>query len=159
MVKDTWRDDARGMEGELYEAIGDAPGVASMYAHGAVMIAGRTPGLEQDDTCNLIRKKLKTTGKPVAIDFQQKHPPSELISTTDTSVVPKFTFPDDDDYLPETEPGLSVPRNRVHSRLVLRTLGWPIKYSCSPREVIGVMMDAIIGMLLSYWSDAQLTHA
>lgn len=142
--KDTWRDEARGMEGEFYEAMDGLEGVAELYGYGVVE-QPEQDGWAQDDTRTRVRKGLEPNGKPVAIDYKQAQPPSELTSTTDTSVVQKFIYPEDDDYLPQTEPAQSIPRNRVHSRLILRTRGWPIKYACSPRELISAMRDAIIG--------------
>ena len=66
IVKDTWRDDRRLLEGSLYARIGPCEGVAKMHSYGIVQIDG-----EDDTTIELIRRKLKHQGAPRKIDAIQ----------------------------------------------------------------------------------------
>ncbi|KAI0924832.1 hypothetical protein AcV7_010427 [Taiwanofungus camphoratus] len=148
IVKDTWRDDRRDLEGALYAQIGHCEGVAEMYSSCVV-----TVDEEQDTTETLIRRQLRTQGKPRVIDAKQAVPQDE-------KAVPRSS-PDGErygitqytmflDYLPEElPPGVTLedvlPRGRTHSRLVMKTYGWPVKYAKSVLETVEVFRDAIIG--------------
>ncbi|KAI0924873.1 hypothetical protein AcV7_010460 [Taiwanofungus camphoratus] len=148
IVKDTWRDDRRDLEGALYAQIGHCEGVAEMYSYCVV-----TVDEEQDTTETLIRRQLRTQGKPRVIDAKQ------AVAQKETEV-PRSS-PDEErygvtqytmflDYLPEElPPGVTLedvlPRGRTHSRLVMKTYGWPVKYAKSVLETVEVFRDAIIG--------------
>ena len=58
-MKDTWRDDRRNLEGELYTKIGPCEGVAEMHSYSVVQIDG-----ENDTTASLIRRDLPHKGPP-----------------------------------------------------------------------------------------------
>lgn len=60
----------------------------------------------------------------------------------DTYVVTQYVV----DYLPELPAETARLRSRTHSRLVMKTYGWPIKYAKSLPELVGAMKDAILGI-------------
>lgn len=52
----------------------------------------------------------------------------------------------DEDFLPPLEGFANhLPKDRDHSRTVMKTFGWPIKFAKSLLELAGAMLDALIG--------------
>ncbi|KAI0072380.1 hypothetical protein K474DRAFT_401062 [Panus rudis PR-1116 ss-1] len=168
VVKDMWRDERRGTEGELYAQIHKektAPGVAELYSYGVVRCRFR-PGdkLRKDSTKN-IRRKLEVTGVPLCIDATVTRPRVDipLFSPTksDSYVTMQYTgvldeLPEahdiyttsptpDDERMPAPRPQI-----RVHSRLVLSTYGTPVKFFKTCLQLVQVMKDAIEGHRNAY---------
>lgn len=144
-MKDCWRDEERGVEGAFYAQLHGAKGVATMYGYGVVRVTVNGQKTA-DDTLNVIRNGLKANKTPHAIDFKQRVVLPEPPTGGDIKSVPRYAPEEWDDYLPETkESKTGGPRNRIHSRLILATYGWPIKYACSLLELVSVMKHAITG--------------
>ncbi|TFY73418.1 hypothetical protein EWM64_g10594 [Hericium alpestre] len=148
IFKDCWRDERRGLEGELYKKAGNCDGVARHYSHCAVRIGA---GKQVDDTFILIRRDVKPEGPPLDLTTQQTFRPSEPDGTEeDTYILPSFS----DDTILWSEDRfeavnvvgeLPVPRNRVHSRLVLLSFGHPLTKFYHLVEVFGGFEDAVQG--------------
>lgn len=147
-MKDSWRDDRRPVEGNLYAQIGAAMGVAKLYSFGKVQVDGRN-----DSTSNLIRCNLQVKGPPRKTpglegrkDYISEAPaPQELGS----KFIPRYnTAWWDREYLPtlslDKQKELS-PLDRTHSQLIMETYGWPISTAKSLDELVGSMRDAILG--------------
>jgi hypothetical protein len=135
-VKDTWRDDRRNLEGELYAKIGPCEGVAEMHSYSVVQIDG-----ENDTTAGLVRHGLPHECPPRAIDTVQQSEQDVLNSPgNDSYLVTQYVV----DYLPAILDENTRPRGRTHSRLVMKTC-WPIKFAKSLLELVGAMKDAILG--------------
>ncbi|KAI0069675.1 hypothetical protein K474DRAFT_1610121, partial [Panus rudis PR-1116 ss-1] len=164
VVKDTWRDERRGTEGELYSQIHDSqcsPGVAVHHSYGVVQlqIGGK---LREDSTVN-IRRGLKVKGLPLCIDAKElkKAEKRSKISIqspakSDSHVTTQYTgdfdeIPEDEELFTMTpdpttgKKSVPPPQNRLHSRLVLVTYGKPIKFFKSCLELVQAMKDAIEG--------------
>ncbi|KAI0924833.1 hypothetical protein AcW2_010357 [Taiwanofungus camphoratus] len=145
IVKDTWRDDRRDLEGKLYAEIGDCEGVAKLHSYCAVMVDEQL-----DTTRNLIRRDLAPEGTPIAIDARQKQVPRYPIHSPGEEWH-SVTYYIDQDYVPrESLPeGIQLkdvqPRGKTHSRLVMKTYGRPIKFAKSLLEMVGAFKDAIVG--------------
>ncbi|KAI0072498.1 hypothetical protein K474DRAFT_1711527 [Panus rudis PR-1116 ss-1] len=163
VVKDTWRDERRGTEGELYAQIHEARvslGVAELHSYCVVKLRSGDEILE-DSTKN-IRRDLEVQGLPLCLDTKElrraenranvaEHSPKH-----DSHVTTQYTghldeIPEDDERFTrqpndsnEREIALP-PQNRVHSRLVLSTYGHPVKYFDSCLELVQAMKDAIEG--------------
>lgn len=151
IVKDTWRDDRRDLEGKLYAQIGACEGVAKMHSYGIVQIDG-----QDDTTTKLIRCKLESNGPPRQIDAIQ--PVANTASNGAPASSPDIErhgvtrYTNAMDFLPVLDVKdveNAIPRGRTHSRLVMETYGWPIKYAKSLIEFVVAMRDAIIGAYLS----------
>ncbi|KAI0924109.1 hypothetical protein AcV5_010538 [Taiwanofungus camphoratus] len=145
IVKDTWRDDRRDLEGKLYAEIGDCEGVAKLHSYCAVMVDGQL-----DTTRNLIRRDLAPEGNPVAIDAVQQQVPQHP-NHSPGEEWQRVTYYIDQDYVPRRSrlDGKKLedvqPRGKTHSRLVMKTYGWPIKFAKSLLEMVGAFKDAIVG--------------
>ena len=139
-MKDTWRDDRRTLEGELYAKIGPCEGVAEMHSYGVVQIDG-----EKDTTSSLIRRNLLHKGSPRAIDAVQNLEQDYALNSPGNDSYPVTHYVVD--YLPTILDENARPRGRTHSRLVMKTYGWPIKFAKSLLELVGAMRDAILGLL------------
>ena len=70
---------------------------------------------------------------------------------TDYHLVTKYVITHD--YLPEIPDSKACPRSRTHSRLVMQSYGWPIKFAKNLSEFLGAMRDAIIGTLTVYFPN------
>ncbi|THH13566.1 hypothetical protein EW146_g6674 [Bondarzewia mesenterica] len=145
IFKDTWRDERRSLEGEMYALIGEQEGVAKMHSYGVVKVDG-----EDDSTFTLIRRQLRPAGRPRHVDMYQNHvTPSVESPLGDLSVQVKYVI--DEDYLPPIESRDDYPpRNKIHSRLVLATYGWSVKRFLSCLELVQGLKDAITGHRNSY---------
>ena len=140
-MKDTWRDDRRNLEGELYAKIGPCQGVAEMHSYSVVQIDGKN----DTTTTSLIRRDLPDKGPPRAMDAVQnfKHDYALNSPGNDSYLVTQYVV----DYLPAILDENARPRGRTHSRLVMKIYGWPIKFAKSLPELVGAMKDAILGTL------------
>lgn len=139
MVKDTWRDDRRVLEGDLYARIGHCDGVAELHSFGVVQVDGK------DDTTSAIRHNLAANGPPRMIDAKQTGAHRATVASPHQGyeTVPIYVQPD---YLPALKDFANArPRGRTHSRLVMKTFGWPIRFAKSLPELVGAMRDAILG--------------
>ncbi|THH10375.1 hypothetical protein EW146_g8388 [Bondarzewia mesenterica] len=145
IFKDTWRDERRSLEGEMYALIGEQEGVAKMHSYGIVKVDG-----EDDTTFTLIRRQLRPAGLPRHVDIYQKRvTPSIESPLGDLSVQIKYVI--DEDFLPPIESEDDYPpRNKIHSRLVLATYGWSVKRFLSCLELVQALKDAITGHRNSY---------
>ncbi|CCM06880.1 uncharacterized protein FIBRA_09189 [Fibroporia radiculosa] len=81
-----------------------------------------------------------------APNYQPDSPGSERGGTT--------RYLPDQGFLPPLGLGRGLPPLRkVHSRLMVRTYGWPTKYALSPDELLCVVADAVKGRKNSYLRD------
>ena len=147
VVKDTWRDDERCPEGELYQHIGRADGIAILRSFSQVCING-----EDDTVTSRIRRKLPVRGKPRYVNATQPmddpSPPYPVtLSTTspDRCHEHAINHPSPRDYLPVYDVADFSPRGKTHSRIVLESYGWPIQYAKSLLELVGAARDALQG--------------
>ena len=142
IVKDSWRDDARRLEGEFYRKIGCVPGVAVMRSYGIVHIAG-----EPDTVASRIRRDLTVHAKPRSINPVTRKMKAEAIPTS----TPEKSWGSTTDYsmfidiLPAMDVAPRTPRGKTYSRLVLESYGWPLKMALTPLEVVQAMKDALAG--------------
>lgn len=117
-----------------------------MYSYGTVFIIGQQGTLEQDTTGALIRLGLQHVGGPRDMNKEQHRVNNDVPLTspgTEYNLVTKYVI--SHDYLPEIPDSGACPRSRAHSRLVMKTYGWPIKFAKNLPEFVGAMRDAIIG--------------
>ena len=124
-----------------------------MHSYGVVQIDG-----ENDTTASLVRRNLPHKGPPRAIDAVQHSERDHALHSpgNDTYLVTQYIV----DYLPAILDDKARPRGRTHSRLVMKTYGWPIKFAKSLPELVGAMKDAILGMslLAKYRATANILH-
>ncbi|KAF7975929.1 hypothetical protein HWV62_8203 [Athelia sp. TMB] len=148
IIKDTWRDNRRGLEGELYERIGVCDGVAELYSYCIVQVDGKA------DTTLAIRGGVEAKGPPRNITIQQSSKNANQPSGTDPTKQDWGYISDhlvDTDFLPPIDAFKdTLPRDRTHSRSVAKTYGWPISYASSLLELVGSMRDAIVGHQNAY---------
>ena len=111
-----------------------------MHSYGVVQIDG-----ENDTTASLVRRNLPHKGPPRAIDAVQHSEQEHALHSpgNDSYLVTQYVV----DYLPAILDDKARPRSRTHSRLVMKTYGWPIKFAKSLPELVGAMKDAILGTL------------
>lgn len=116
-----------------------------MFCYGVVRID------ESDDSTVKIRGNIKPMAGPVQIDRKQlRKPPADRLQLHspghDSAVMTLYVG--DPDYLPPIgDLQDKRPLNRIHSRLVMKTYGWSIKYAKSLSELVGAMKGAIIGII------------
>ncbi|TFY59109.1 hypothetical protein EVJ58_g5990 [Rhodofomes roseus] len=152
IMKDMWRDDERCPEGEFYEHIGCVPGVATMRSYGVVYVDGK-----EDTVMSRIRRGVQVCAKPRYINASQKNIKREMIpssmpdrtrgNTTDYGVLI--------DYLPFVDVPERPPGGKTHSRLIMESYGWPIKYALSLLELVQAMHDALAGYWAAYKKGVQ----
>ena len=141
-MKDSWRDDARRLEGEFYHKIGRVPGIAVMHSYGVVHVDG-----EADTVASRIRRNLSVHDKPRCINLAQRKMDADAIPAS----TPQKSWGSTTDYsfLIDIFPAMDVeprtPRGKTHSRLVLESYGWPLKMALTPLEVVQAMKDALAG--------------
>lgn len=112
-----------------------------MHSFGVVRLNGRA-----DTTASLIRHDLQPNGPPRIIDAVQLQADRDVsLFSPDAERHGVTRYIVDRDFLPALEDGEARPRGRSHSRLVMETYGWPIKFSKSLLEMVGAMRDAIVG--------------
>ncbi|TFY75296.1 hypothetical protein EWM64_g8715, partial [Hericium alpestre] len=145
VFKDTWRDQRRGLEGNLYNHAGKGgPGVARVYSYGEVRINGRV-----DDTLHMIRKGVKGQGKPLNLKTAQPKPKTIDPTHEDTYRLPSSGHFDEwsqDRFENEVDPRIErVQRNRIHSRLVMASFGYPLIKFANLLELLTALRDAIAG--------------
>ena len=142
ILKDSWRDSDRRLEGEFYQRIGRAPGIATMQSYGVVYVDG-----EADIVASRIRRGLSVHAKPRSINEAQRKLRTQTIPTS----TPEKAWGSTTDYaifadiLPLKNVPARTPRSKTHSRLVLETYGWPLKMALSPLEIILAMQDVVMG--------------
>ncbi|KAI0055625.1 hypothetical protein BV25DRAFT_1865750 [Artomyces pyxidatus] len=139
VFKDTWRDAERSVEGVLYLHANrrhSGSGVASMYSHGVVKING-----QMDDTLHHIRRSLAHVGKPMNL-FTRQLPSPE---SRDSKQLPVLFLWNEDFFQEEIAYELVVPRNCIHSRIVMSSFGWPLLEFRDLSELCGALHDAIAG--------------
>ncbi|KAH9835356.1 uncharacterized protein C8Q71DRAFT_811995 [Rhodofomes roseus] len=153
IMKDTWRDDERRLEGEFYKHIGRHDGVATMRSYGVVSVDDK-----EDKVVTRIRRDLQVCAKPRCINISQKDILLETIplSTPDRTRDNTTDYGILIDYLPRIEVPERSPRGRTHSRLIMGSYGWPIKYALSLLEMVQAMHDALAGHWAAY--EKGVTH-
>ncbi|KAH9836683.1 uncharacterized protein C8Q71DRAFT_867554 [Rhodofomes roseus] len=153
IIKDTWRDAERGLEGDIYDILEHCEGVAVMHSYAAVFIDG-----SKDTTLSFIRRGFATSGNHIQVAAPQKIADSDAIEAIphgtpeERHKTTRYVI-DQGDYLPEdpdADADRWLPRERVHSRLVMKTYGWPAKNAKSPLELATVLRDAINGHYGAY---------
>ncbi|KAI0056208.1 hypothetical protein BV25DRAFT_1832431 [Artomyces pyxidatus] len=153
VYEDTWRDERRGLEGDLYLKLQGHPGqrgVASMYCYGVVRIKTRV-----DDTLGLIRQSLQHNGRPLDLGSRQRRQGTsfDIMDSEEINSLPMtsgslpetgavYEWAHDFFYKEATE---HVPRNRIHSRLIMSSTGWRLLEFVSLQELSEGMQDAIAG--------------
>lgn len=147
MFKDVWRDERRGLEGELYAKAfvngNSGDGIAKVHSFGTVHV-----GHEVDDTLNHIRKKVPVQGKAIRLLPNRSANDKRIaLFGYEAPLLDDNIYP-----WPQNLYNLGAdhqsPYNRIHSRLVMSTFGWSIRYFKSLPEVMGVMRDAIAGKIV-----------
>ncbi|KAF7976946.1 hypothetical protein HWV62_4994 [Athelia sp. TMB] len=128
IVKESWRDIRRPVEGDLYAQMGECDGIAKLHSYGIVRVA------DGDDTTENIRNKLTAFGRPRDINAKQNRAARmSYDSLLEGDILP--------DLLPEHPAPASgtdhLPLIRARSRLVLETFGWPIMFAKSLLEFVG----------------------
>ncbi|KAI0047792.1 hypothetical protein FA95DRAFT_1678859 [Auriscalpium vulgare] len=146
VIKDTWRNARRVVEGALYRDAtlsarrkGSAmSGVAQMHSFCIVRING-----DKDTTLVAVRRKLKPSGKPLKLDTNQFYArPNGPGSPRDQNV---HVFLDKDVFDEDPDEDFPPPADRIHSRLVMATYGWPLLQFHDLPELFGGVHDAIKG--------------
>ena len=145
-MKDTWRDDERRLEGEFYKLVGPADGIARMRSYCTVKIGG-----QEDTVSSRIRCGLSVKGKPRCIDMSQEDPDPATIPETppDRDRGNTTQYQAERDYLPQHDVPEISPRGKTHSRLVMESYGWSIRYAKTLLELVGSTRDAIEGMRMA----------
>ena len=131
VLKDTWRDDRRNLEGDLYRKAGPGEGLAKFFCDGIVNMDGLP-----DNTTMLGRQGIEPSSRPLNLTK-----PMTITTNwkTDTSSIP---------YSKSTgECVLSNLHGRTHSRTILATYGWPIFRFTSPLEVVQTLRSAVKGRM------------
>ncbi|KAI0055622.1 hypothetical protein BV25DRAFT_1736992 [Artomyces pyxidatus] len=155
VFKDTWRDAERSVEGVLYLRANKAnsngqegTGIAKMYSHGKVRING-----EEDNTLVLVRKSVVHHGEPIDLLSPQADMPDK--DPVDTKHLPVIEGWHKDHFRPFAGKA-SIPRNRIHSRIVMLSFGWPLLMFRDLVELCGAFHDAIVGHRWLY--DQGILH-
>ncbi|KAH9835348.1 uncharacterized protein C8Q71DRAFT_765355 [Rhodofomes roseus] len=153
VVKDSWRDDERHLEGEFYKKIGPARGVARMRSYSVVKINGH-----DDMTSSRTRSDLNVQGKPRCIDVSQRDIAHAKISASspDRDRINTTRYLYALDYLPSFDLPETSPRGRTHSRIVIETYGWSIKYAASLVELVHAVNDVLHGYKTAY--EEEVIH-
>lgn len=147
-MRDSWRDDERPLEGELYIEGDGLPGV---HNFGTMQVDGA-----DDTTMDDVRRGLRYSGGPVEREAVQQPPDTSTIGSPykDAKHASSYVGGMGGDFLPiialvPVLPGVtrSEPRpyGRTHSRLVVSTYGRPIKRANSLHETVAAMRDAVVG--------------
>ncbi|KAF7970623.1 hypothetical protein HWV62_23555 [Athelia sp. TMB] len=144
IIKDTWRDDRRDLEGEFYELIGRHDGIAELHSYCVVRVGG------VPDTTSAIRRYVKAVGGPRDITVRQPAKESQDDKAEqEWDYMPNHLV--ETDCLPTIFDFLErEPQDRTHSRSVLKTYGWSINRAQSLLELVTVMRDAIAGHQHAY---------
>ncbi|EIM86489.1 uncharacterized protein STEHIDRAFT_121423, partial [Stereum hirsutum FP-91666 SS1] len=143
VFKDAWRDERRGLEGDLYR---EGPGVAKVYSYNVVRIKGR-----RDDTLNFIRRGLKPSENDALLLTTDQREAKKILADhplkRDQYLLPSIShgdIPYEGDILKKAK-STGGPHNRIHTRLIMETYGLPLTRFRSLGEMIGVLRDAIQG--------------
>jgi len=133
VLKDTWRDDHRCLEGDLYEKAGEGEGLARLHCHGIVYIDGSA-----DTTADAIRRGLLPPENSSPQLADEKTQSDNIDWTTDTCSIPTPARRD-------AHPHQSKLHARTHSRTIMSTYGWPIHRFASFQEVVNTIKLALKG--------------
>ena len=135
VLKDTWRDDRRGLEGVLYEKAGEGEGLARLHCHGIVYIDG-----SPDTTADAIRRGLLPPENSSPQLADEKKQSDNIDWTTDVRSIPTPAPREEDAHPPE-----SKLHARTHSRTIMSTYGWPIYRFATFQEVVNTIIFALKG--------------
>lgn len=178
IVKDTWRDVARPYEGSFYRRLANVNGIAKMHGYGPVRIEGDIDstatlirrGLVAQGRNVLIEAKQKPreSMKNVRATSPDGSPRgvSKIVTKIRDDNGATFTVPAYDishDFLPEDNGGEASRaggmktggtefklQNRIHSRVVFATHGWPVKYFKHCLELCQVLRSALRALREAY---------
>ena len=141
-MKDTWRDDERRVEGEFYKLVGPADGIARMRSYCTVQIGG-----QEDTVSSRIRCGMPVKGRPRRINMSQYNPdPATIPETSPQGDRGNMTqYLTERDYLPMHDVPEISSRGKTHSRLVMESFGWSIRYAKTLSELVGSTRDALEG--------------
>ncbi|KAI0058043.1 hypothetical protein BV25DRAFT_1919582 [Artomyces pyxidatus] len=129
VFKDAWTEDHRELEGVLYLKASGGAGVATLYAHGVVRLSGAV-----DSTVTTICSLIDLDTSPPKPD-EEDYPDTNYGWRAYENAVSIARFL-------RSQP---VPRDRIHSRLVTSSTGWPLVQFHSLPELLGGPHDAIEG--------------
>ena len=112
MYKDTWKDDRRQTEGELFERVGNCEGLAKMVSHELVKIDGKV-----DNTLTLVRQNVQHEGD--GLDVRELPCQRLVIESREAFNTPTYVVWNDilDPAATNTK---TIPRGRTHTRLVIK---------------------------------------
>ncbi|TFY70025.1 hypothetical protein EVG20_g2910 [Dentipellis fragilis] len=151
VFKDSWRDERRGQEGTLYHEAGSCAGVAKLHSFGIVRI-----GEQEDTTLEVARKGLQHNGKALNLETKQ----SKVFDAheEDKYLMPSFKPEEhaEDFFEYDGKTTGPIPRNRIHTRLVMSSYGWPLVHFASLSELVGALYDAVAGHKTLY--DKGILH-
>ena len=139
VLKDTWHNDQRNLEGDLYRKAGPGEGLAKFYCDGVVKLNGWP-----DNTTALVRQGMKPSSKPLRLT----NPTKKLETNWET----------DWSSIPHSQPSLSQNptsnlHGHTHSRTILATYGWPIYRFTSPLEIVQTLKSAVKGKMSLFTSS------
>ncbi|KAA1475867.1 hypothetical protein DENSPDRAFT_826579 [Dentipellis sp. KUC8613] len=142
VFKDSWRDERRRHEGELYAKAGACDGVAKVHCYGVVHM-----GSQRDDTLMTIRRNLEHYGDAIDLNTRQlKFTATEELEKDKYLMQSSRNWAEwvGDLFLLDTG-NKYIPRNRIHTRVIMSTYGWPLTEFLSLRELLGALHDAVAG--------------
>jgi len=148
VYKDTWKDDRRQTEGELFERVGNCEGLAKMVSHELVKIDGKV-----DNTLTLVRQNVQHEGG----GLDMRRPPGHdlVVESHEAFNTPAYVVWNDVLYPAATESEL-IPRGRTHTRLVIKDFGWPLRRFTSLLELVRVLKNVVDGKVDLMFCDIHL---
>ena len=145
ILKDCWRDESLTEEGQFYDAVCGSEkvdGLESIYSYGTVRIHNA-----DDDTVHAIRKSISPEENQLPVRLCAKDltvlEPLVLEWNSPRYIVLEGYTQDSARgiYHSSSEP----PKNRVHSRLVMKSFGWTLPMFRSLPELLDGILDATLG--------------
>lgn len=101
---------------------------------------------QNDTTFFRIQRSLPIKSKPRCIDMPQEDVSPRAVPNISAYDCEHMTqWLKSNDYLPMLDEPDGAPQGKVHTRLVMETYGWSVRYSASPLELVRVMKDAVEG--------------
>ncbi|KAG9120023.1 hypothetical protein FRC07_004655 [Ceratobasidium sp. 392] len=140
VLKLMWRDPNRTMEGEVLKRLVGIYGVGQYMWHSDVFKACDTPGCgrSMESSCGkCLDRTPDSDGAWINQDLANKSSTSKQEKGTETSTVQAS----------ERSTVYSQRRSRTYCRLLMSTAGSPLCTANSPRELLGAILDAVLG----YW--------
>jgi hypothetical protein len=153
VVKDGWSDSRRKLEGDIYKAMGEQPGIAKLYSYGIVQIDG------QNDSTDRIRRGLKPNNAPVVFQTfiaQGRRRKVPIFLNANNQVDPNLGS--DSGIASVSTSGIVIPssteiggilsksiQNKLHVRHAMQTIGTPIRLAATLRQIVRAFLDAIKG--------------